>query len=68
MQKASQYHLHAEECRGLAAKATKPEHKAMLGQMAETWDDLAEQRERLIARRERIAALEQKSERAGALG
>jgi hypothetical protein len=67
VQKASQYHLHAEECRGLVAKATKPEHKAMLGQMAETWDDLAEQRERLIGRRERIAALEQKSERAGAL-
>ena len=68
MKKANDYHLRAEECRGLAARASKPEHRAMLGRMAETWEDLAKQRERLIARRERIAALEHQTEPFGSRG
>jgi hypothetical protein len=58
LQKASEYHLRAEECRGLAAKTNNLEHKTMLQRMAETWENLSLQRERLIARRARITALE----------
>ena len=58
MQKASEYHLRAEECRVLAARTSKPEHKLMLEGMAETWERLAVQREALVARRARIEAIE----------
>lgn len=46
------------ECRALAARTAKPEHKCMLEGMAETWEQLAQQREALLARRARIAAIE----------
>ena len=46
----------------LAARASNPEHKAMLGRMAETWENLAQQRERLVERRARIAALEEQGQ------
>jgi hypothetical protein len=36
MRKASEYHLRAAECRGLASRAGDPEHKSMLATMAET--------------------------------
>ena len=58
MQKASEYHKHAEECRMLAGRSLDPEHKAALIEMAETWENLAKEREALVARKERIAALE----------
>ena len=58
MHKASEYHVRAEECRALAARTAKPEHKRMLEGMAETWERLALQREALIARRARIEAIE----------
>jgi hypothetical protein len=58
LQKASEYHSRADECRALAARTAKPEHKIMLEGMAETWERLAQQREALIARRARIAAIE----------
>ena len=41
LHKASEYHVRAEECRGLAARTAKPEHKSMLEGMAETWERLA---------------------------
>lgn len=56
MQKASQYHQRAKECRELASRTAKPEHKSMLEGMAETWERLAVQREALVARRARIEA------------
>jgi hypothetical protein len=58
LQKASQYHQRAKECRELAARTAKPEHKLMLEGMAETWERLAVQREALVARRARIEAIE----------
>ncbi|HTM61814.1 MAG TPA: hypothetical protein VL199_15790 [Burkholderiales bacterium] len=58
MQKASEYHQRAEECRLLAARTRDPEHKVLLAEMAETWETLARQREALLARKMRIAALE----------
>jgi hypothetical protein len=58
MQKASEYHQRAAECRLLAARTRDPEHKMLLAEMAETWETLARQREALLARKMRIAALE----------
>ena len=58
MKKASEYHEHAEECRLLAGRSLDPEHKDALIKMAETWENLAREREALVARKERIAALE----------
>jgi hypothetical protein len=53
------------ECQKLAAGTQNAEHKAMLMKMAETWEGLANEREELIARKERIAALEQASRSEG---
>jgi len=46
----------------LASRAGDPEHKSMLATMAETWETLAQQREALVARKARIAALEPQRE------
>jgi hypothetical protein len=62
----AEYHLRAEECHTLAARTADAEHKAMLANMAETWETLAQQREALVARKARIAALEPPAETAWA--
>jgi hypothetical protein len=46
MKKASEYLKHAEECVRLARRSVKPEHRDLLLQMAQTWNSLAEERER----------------------
>jgi hypothetical protein len=46
MRKAPEYRQQAEECRKLLAKARDQEHREMLRTMAETWDRLADERER----------------------
>ena len=58
MKKASEYRRNAEECRKLSASIADPQHKAMLEQMAETWEGLAADRGRRAAQKERIADLE----------
>jgi hypothetical protein len=50
VKKASEYREHAEECRVLARKAESPDHQQQLLKMAETWEQLAVERERLIAK------------------
>jgi hypothetical protein len=57
MKKISDYKRHAEECRKLAAAATLREHRSQLIGMAETWEMLADQREREIARQARLKKL-----------
>ncbi|MGB7257865.1 MAG: hypothetical protein WBD48_07285 [Pseudolabrys sp.] len=42
----------------MARAASSPEQKAMLENMAETWETLAKNRQETIARRRRIADLE----------
>lgn len=42
----------------MAARTQNPEHKEMLAAMAATWENLAAERAALIARQQRIAALE----------
>jgi hypothetical protein len=48
MKKVSEYRKHAEECIRLARWSVKPEHRDLLLQMAQTWNSLAEDRERHI--------------------
>jgi hypothetical protein len=49
MKKASEYRLHAEECRALAAGMTG-EQRDQLIEMASTWERLAEERSDLVRR------------------
>ena len=58
MKKVSEYRERAEECRTMAKRASFESHREMLLKMAATWDSLAEDRERTMARQERIARLE----------
>jgi hypothetical protein len=48
MKKASEYRLHAEECRQLASKMALGEQRDQLLSMARHWDTLAEDRTALI--------------------
>ena len=58
MKKVSEYRERAEDCRILAKRASLESRRDMLLKMAATWDGLAEDRERTMARQERIAKLE----------
>jgi hypothetical protein len=50
LQKATEYHEHARECRALAANVSRPDHKAALIVMAETWESLARMRVLRVAK------------------
>jgi hypothetical protein len=43
MDEVAQYRKYADECRGLAATATKPEQKKQLLEMAVAWETVARQ-------------------------
>ena len=49
MKKASEYRQHAEECLALARGMRAPEQRDQLLKMAQTWNDLADERERRYA-------------------
>jgi hypothetical protein len=51
MKKVSEYKKHADECRMLAKRTTDEEHRQMLLNMAATWQMLAEDRARALARK-----------------
>jgi hypothetical protein len=48
MKKASEYRLHAAECRQLAAKMESGDQREQLLSMARHWDELAQDRAALI--------------------
>ncbi|HYG27941.1 MAG TPA: hypothetical protein VD906_13675 [Caulobacteraceae bacterium] len=50
MKKASEYRLHAEECRQLASRMNSGEQRDQLLTMAQTWDRLAAERSELVRR------------------
>ena len=54
MKKVEEYQKHAEECRTMARNATNEEHRHGLIQMAETWEGLAAERIKQIAREKRM--------------
>ncbi len=51
MEKLVDYRRHAEECRQLSARAQRPSERQMLLDMAESWEELAQTRERVLAAR-----------------
>lgn len=55
MKKASEYRVHAKECRDLASQMESAEQRAMMLQMAEHWDKLAEDRLALIQKHPELA-------------
>ena len=55
MKKASEYRLHAEECRQLASRMDSGEQRDQLLTMAHTWDRLAEERSELVLRHPDLA-------------
>jgi hypothetical protein len=61
MKKIEHYHVRAAECRSMANRARSPEDKAMLMNMAATWESLAVDRHRIIARQARIDELEKRA-------
>jgi hypothetical protein len=50
MKKASEYRVHAEECRALAAGMQVDEQRDQLLAMAEQWEALARDRETIVSR------------------
>ena len=58
LRKISEYYQHAAECRQLSRLAGNADHAAMLENMAQTWENLAREREQHLARQDRIASLE----------
>jgi hypothetical protein len=47
MEKSEQFRHHAGECRKLASQASNEEQRKQLTTMAETWEQLAAERDRL---------------------
>ena len=54
MKKVEDYRQHANECRLMANRARSPDEKAMLLNMATTWDSLAVDRQAHIDRQKRM--------------
>ena len=50
VKKASEYRQHAEECRILARQVPEGPQREQLLEMARTWDNLAQDRDRLVER------------------
>jgi len=50
MKKASEYRQHAQECRELAKHMPAGDQREQLLKMAETWDKLALERQRIAGR------------------
>jgi hypothetical protein len=55
VKKASEYRLHADECRTLAAQMESGEQRDQLLTMAANWDQLAAERAELIRRHPELA-------------
>ena len=54
LKKATEYRQHAQECRGLARASQTDEQRQQLLKLAETWEALAIERERML-REQRMA-------------
>lgn len=65
MKKASEYRLHAQECRELAARMELGEQREQLLGMAMTWDELAADRA-LISKHPELALEGEQEEEAAA--
>lgn len=50
MKKPSEYRVNARECRQLASKVVRTDHRDLLLKMAEQWEELASDRADLLRR------------------
>jgi hypothetical protein len=57
MKRLKEYLEHAHSCRVLAAKTGDPRRRAELLELAAKWTFLADERERLLQSKKRLAAL-----------
>ncbi len=55
MKKASEYRLHAQECRSLANAMDQGDQRDQLLEMAATWERLADERSELIRKNPDLA-------------
>jgi hypothetical protein len=62
VKKASEYRKHAEECLALAKQMPEGEHRKQFLEMARTWNDLAEDRERVTRKHAAPNARDTKAE------
>lgn len=62
MKKASEYRLHAKECRELASQMESAEQRSMMLQMADHWEKLAEDRLALIEKHPELAHVGEQDE------
>ena len=62
MRKASEFRRHAEECRALARNADNDEQRRQLLEMSATWERIADEREKLIARHPEMATHDEAAE------
>jgi hypothetical protein len=53
MQKAEEFREHADECRKMARSTSNEDHRQQLIKMAEIWESLAKERERMNAKKEK---------------
>jgi hypothetical protein len=53
MRKAEEFREHAEECRKMARGTSNEDHRQQLVKMAEIWESLAKERERMQAKKDR---------------
>jgi hypothetical protein len=65
MKKASEYRVHAQECRDLAKQMPQGEQRDQLLEMARTWEKLAEERSDLIRRHPELALAGEHQEEVG---
>lgn len=53
MQKAEEFRQHAAECRQMARATSNEDHRQQLVKMAEIWESLAKERERMQAKKQK---------------
>ena len=52
MRKAEEFRDHADECRKMARSTSNEDHRQQLLKMAEIWDSLAKERERMESKKQ----------------
>jgi hypothetical protein len=62
VKKASEYRQHAEECRILAKQVPEGIQRDQLLEMARTWDNLADDRDRLVKRHPELDSAKRRAE------
>jgi hypothetical protein len=68
LKKASEYRVHADECRQLATKMASGEQRDLLLAMAKHWEDLARDRAALVRQHPELATPGEREDMANGVG